>query len=492
MMFTLPIDILLIFAATTPIVGWIESKLGFKKLCGIYATVGLALSSYALYNLSMQALQNPILVPSDVIPSQSCLRIDALSVFLASIFIFLGFFVAIYSIKYMEKDSGISLYYALLLAMISGMMGVVFAGDFFTLFVFWELMCITSYVLVAFRKQHWEPVEAGLKYLVMSSAGSAAILFGLSILYGLTGTLNFVQLSKTFVLTSNVWGYVSLVFILTGFGVKAAIFPLHMWLPDAHPAAPTSISALLSGIVIKTGIYAIIRSLFLIYFPINFSWQTALMVVSIMTMCFGNLAALLQDDIKRLLAYSSIAQIGYIFFAISVAVTQTDVTIISYSLTAALLHVMNHAVMKGLLFLCAGAFIYKAGTRSLRELAGIGHKMPITATMFTVGALAISGIPPLNGFVSEFMIASSGINSGMLVPTAILLANFLLSFAYYLRLIKIIVWSVPSKKLEKTNEAPILMLFPILFLALSCIIIGLYPNPFIDMANKAAWSLLKY
>ena len=489
-MFSLPIDILLIFTVTTPIIGWIESKFSMKKLCGIYSAMSLILSGYTLYNIAAQALINPITIPLGAGSFQSCLRIDALSIFMASIFIFLGFFATFYSIKYMEEDTGTSLYYTLLLAMISGMMGVVFAGDFFTLFIFWELMCITSYILVAFRKQHWEPIEAGLKYLVMSAAGSAAILFGLSILYGLTGTLNFVKISETPAVTSNTWGYFSLTFILTGFGVKAAIFPLHMWLPDAHPAAPTPISALLSGIVIKTGVYAIIRSLFTVYFPMNFSWQIALVIIAILTMSFGNLAALLQDDIKRLLAYSSIAQIGYIFFAISTATTQTALTTMSYSLTAAFMHVMNHALMKGLLFLCAGAFIYRAGTRSLSELAGIGHKMPLTAIMFTIGALAISGIPPLNGFISEFMIVYSGVNSGMLIPTILLLINFLLSFGYYLRLIKIIVWSTPPNKFSEVREAPVLMLVPITLLALTCIIIGLYPSPFIDLASKAVKALL--
>ena len=147
--------------------------------------------------------------------------------------------------------------------------------------------------------------------------------------------------------------------------------------------------------------------------------------------------------------------------------------------------------MKGLLFLCAGAFIYRAGTRSLSELAGIGHKMPVTAIMFTIGALAISGIPPLNGFVSEFMIVYSGVNSRMLIPTVILLINFLLSFAYYLRLIKTIVWSTPASKFSKVREAPFLMLTPMILLALACIIIGIYPSPLIDFASKAVETLAK-
>ena len=486
-MFSPPLDILLIFALTTPIIGWISTKIKLKSLCGVYAVIGLAASGYEIYKLFSRVFTKPELIPIKAGPFESCLRIDGLSIFMASIFILLGFFATLYSIRYMERDSGVTLYYTLLLIMICGLLGVVFSGDFFTLFVFWELMCITSYMLVAFRKQHWEPIEAGLKYLVISSAGSATILLGLSILYGLAGTLNFIELATIAPQMSNIWCGISLIFIIAGFGVKAAIFPFHTWLPDAHPAAPTPISALLSGIVIKAGVYAILRSLFMIFLPVNFSWQTAIAIISILTMSFGNLAALLQDDIKRLLAYSSIAQMGYIFFAISTAANPSALTT---GLTAALLHVLNHALMKGLLFLCAGAFIYRAGTRSLKELAGIGHKMPVTAIAFTVGALAISGLPPLNGFVSELMIVYAGIQANMPIYTAIFLINILLGFAYYLRLIKIIVWSTPSKILDKVRDAPLLMLVPILALTITCIMIGVYPSPFIEVARKAANALI--
>ena len=485
-MFSPPLDILLIFALTTPIIGWISTKIKLKSLCGVYAVIGLAASGHEIYKLFSRVFTKPELIPIKAGPFESCLRIDGLSIFMASIFILLGFLAALYSIRYMEKDSGVTLYYTLLLIMICGLLGVVFSGDFFTLFVFWELMCITSYMLVAFRKQHWEPIEAGLKYLVISSAGSATILLGLSILYGLAGTLNFAELATIATQMSNIWCSISLIFIIAGFGVKAAIFPFHTWLPDAHPAAPTPISALLSGIVIKAGVYAILRSLFTVFPPVNFSWQTAIAIISILTMSFGNLAALLQDDIKRLLAYSSIAQMGYIFFAISTAANPTALTI---GLTAALLHVLNHALMKGLLFLCAGAFIYRAGTRSLKELAGIGHKMPVTAIAFTIGALAISGLPSLNGFVSELMIVYAGIQANMPIYTAIFLINILLGFAYYLRLIKIIVWSTPNKKLNGIKDAPLLILVPILVLTLACILIGVYPAPFIETASRAVKAL---
>jgi len=481
-MFTLPVDVLLIFTITTPFVGYVAEKLRRRSICGAYAALGFVISAYALYGLAVEALSNPVLIPVDAGIFEACMRVDPLGVFMASIFLALGFIASVYSIKYMAQDTGLPFYYALVLALLTGMLGVVFAGDFFTFFVFWELMCVASYALVAFRKQNWEPIEAGLKYLVISAAGSATALYGISLLYGLTGTLNFVQLSSSMASgTPDFWSYLSLAFILTGFGVKAAVFPLHTWLPDAHPAAPSPVSALLSGIVIKAGVYAIIRSLFTVFLPSQFSWQTSLAVFAVLTMTYGNFAALLQNDIKRLLAYSSIAQMGYILFAVSTAT--------SIGLTAGLMHVLNHAVMKGLLFLCAGAFIYEAKTRNLNELKGIGRRMPVTAVIFMVAALAISGVPPLNGFVSEFMILYAGVNAGMLVFTAIMLINLVVGFAYYLQLIRKIVWSTPQRALN-VHEAPVLMLVPMFLLALACVIIGLYPSPFIEIANKAAQALV--
>jgi formate hydrogenlyase subunit 3/multisubunit Na+/H+ antiporter MnhD subunit len=198
-------------------------------------------------------------------------------------------------------------------------------------------------------------------------------------------------------------------------------------------------------------------------------------------MTVGNLMALQQTDIKRLLAFSSIAQMGYILLAVSVGTV--------LGLTAGLLHVMNHAIMKGLLFLCAGAFVHAVGTRNLDELTGIGHKMNITGVIFTVGALAISGIPPLNGFVSEFMIVFSAFDAKLTIFAVIMLINILIGFGYYLRLLYILVWKAPGDNLAKVKEAPVAMLLPMGILMLLCVIIGIWPGPFIDFASRAAQAI---
>ncbi|HVP41387.1 MAG TPA: complex I subunit 5 family protein, partial [Candidatus Krumholzibacteriaceae bacterium] len=252
-MFPLPLEILFIFVVTTPFVGWLLAKKNRQSLCGIYAASGLLISGIALYGLFSQVLDGNV-VSDQQTSFAAGFRIDMLGVFMATIFIGLGLLVAVYSIKYMENDTGTMLFYTLLTAMIGGMVGVAFAGDLFTLYVFWELMSISSYVLVAFRKTEWEPIEAGMKYLIMSAAGSATLFLGMSFLYGITGTLNFQSLASALATAGqNAWLSMSFLLILIGFGVKASIVPLHTWLPDAHSAAPTPISAMLSGVVIETG-----------------------------------------------------------------------------------------------------------------------------------------------------------------------------------------------------------------------------------------------
>jgi proton-translocating NADH-quinone oxidoreductase chain N len=340
------IDLLLFFAITTPVLGWLCEKIKRPYLCGAYVTISLAI---ALWQVLL--MKFPIKI--------SQFSIDQLSGFMAITFLMLGIFASIFSMKYLERDTGIPLFYTLLILMIIGMIGAVFAGDFFTFFVFWEMMCISSYTLVAFRKEKWEPIEASFKYLIMSSAGSASILFGMSLIYGMCGTLSFTEISR--ILTEpNIWVYIASIFIFIGLGIKSAIFPLHTWLPDAHSAAPSPISAMLSGVVVETGVYAICRIGFSIFSCIK--WLEVIAILSIFTMFIGNLTPLLQTDIKRLLAYSSIAHIGYMLAGISTG------TILG--LTGALMHIFNHAIMKGLAFLCSGVILYRLETRDMREMLG--------------------------------------------------------------------------------------------------------------------------
>jgi len=438
-MFTPPLDALLMFMVATPAVGWVSYKRGYRKVQGVYASACLVVVAYLLYGLYKEVAENGVVLivgqPPFNSPLGACLEVDMLSVFMSFLYVIIGLFTTAYSIKFMERESGLTEYYTLMLGLVAGMTGVVFAGDFFTLFVFWELMCLTSYALVAFRKQKWEPIEAGFKYVIMSVVGSATILLSMSFLYGMTGTLNFAALADSLTnATSEGWLYITVALIIVGFGIKAAIVPFHTWLPDAHSAAPSPVSAMLSGVMVQTGAYALIRVLLLVFGSMQSVWQMTLAVFAVLTMFGGNIMALLQNDLKRLLAFSTVAQMGYILFGFAIATP--------YGLSASLFHVMNHAIMKTLLFLCAGAFIRQTKTRDLRKLRGIRKAMPITSASFIIGTIAIAAFPPLNGFWSEMMIVAAGVRAEMIIFSALTLVNMALSVAYYFRGSLRIDWSV--------------------------------------------------
>jgi formate hydrogenlyase subunit 3/multisubunit Na+/H+ antiporter MnhD subunit len=267
-MFTLPFDLLLIFTIVSPVLGWFVPKQYRAKIVGAFTAAALVVTGIALYGLYQDIAANAAVnLPSSAL-NFATLHVDTLSIFMTAIFLGLGFAATIYSIAYVENSGRTPFYYTLILALISGMVGIVFAGDLLTLYVFWELMSISSYALVAFYKEEGTPIEAGFKFLIMSAAGSATALFGISLLYGMTGTLSFAGLAAALNGTAaNVWISIAAVFIFVGFGVKTAVFPLHTWLPDAYSAAPAPISAILSGIVIGPGIYAIAKVFFTAFLP---------------------------------------------------------------------------------------------------------------------------------------------------------------------------------------------------------------------------------
>jgi len=481
-LFNLVLDILLLFTVTTPLVESLASRVRKHNLTGIYALIGLVASGIALCKMYYDFSSSTVTPIASSNIFSALFRTDMLSIFMTAIFIGIGIAAAVYSIKYMENDTGKPLYYTLLLAMITGMVGTVFSGDLFTLYVFWELMSISSYVLVAFRKETWEPVEAGFKYLIMSAAGSATVLLGMSFLYGLAGTLNFQGLAATLVASPGVWLYMAFVFILIGFGVKTAIVPLHTWLPDAHSAAPTPISALLSGVVIETGLYALLRTDFSAFLSIQAQWFGIIAFLCILTMTVGNVMALLQNDVKRLLAYSSIGHMGYMLVGLALA-TQLG-------LTGTLLHIFNHALMKGAAFLCAGAIIYRLETRNLNEMSGVGRKMPITAIFFAVSLFALMGMPPLNGFISELTLITATMQSNVGWLGVAIILNSILSSAYYLRVLRVLIQPNLSEASQKAKEAPVLMLIPIGVMTALIIFFGIYPGPVIKLAQQAASALL--
>ncbi|MEM2083830.1 MAG: proton-conducting transporter membrane subunit [Nitrososphaerota archaeon] len=505
MMILQPIIVLLGAAAIIPLIDLLGKKIGFEKIRDIVAIAAFLTAFIILYSFFGNLPQSFTIDPYGP-PLGVELRVDNLSLYMAIIFCGLGLLVSIYSIKYMEVDSGLDKYYSLLLILVAGMIGVAFSNDFFNLYVFWEMMCVASYTLVSFRKYKWEPVEAGFKYLVMSTIGSLISLYGISLLYGLVGSLNFTKLHSAIeTIYRNGSAPLSLLYlvicmIIVGFGVTAAMVPLHTWLPDAHPAAPSSISAMLSGVVIKTGVYAMFRSLFTIFQPKIFDFGTFLMLFGVLTITIANFMALMQKDIKRLLAYSSIVNIGYILVGGGIgAYVLThyglkEASIAGIAIIGSLLHILNHAISKGLLFLCSGCFTHEAKTRAISKLEGIGKKMPLSGLSLSIGLFNLAGIPPLSGFWSKLFIILASLsipeNNFMLAISIIVILNSIFAASYYLWLTQRIMLKKPTEIVEKVHEAPLSMVFPIIVLAILCILITIKLDLFIKIVELASDNLL--
>jgi len=407
--------------------------------------------------------------------AQTYLQANSLAIFLGLVAVGLGALVSIFSVSYMEKSEGLGRYYALLLIMIAGIVGIGFAGDLFNMFVFFEVMAIPSYVLVAFEKDKWEPIEAAMKYIVMSVFGSLIALLGISIIFMYTGSLDLAVLAQLTADMDSLKAIGAVGLIIIGFGVKAAMVPLHTWLPDAHSAAPSGISAMLSGVIIEAGLIAMIKTLAVL--P-GINSGVVLIIFGIVSMFVGNFMAIVQRDLKRMLAYSSIAQMGYILLGIGLAFAYLS-SGGDYGFRGGFLHILNHAVMKGGAFLCAGAILHSIGTRDLEEMRGIGRKLPLLGVAFAFFGLALAGVPPLNGFISKFFICRAGVDAGGwgIVAMVLLIVNSLLSLCYYLPAINKILFSRDvSEKAREAKGVPVSMAIPIIIMVILTVVLGVYPE----------------
>lgn len=410
------------------------------------------------------------------------LVLDGLSLLMLIVVNSVAFLATLYSVSYMKRFTAKSKFYSLFMLMLAGMNGVVLTGDFFNLFVFLEIASISSYALVAFGVEA-EELEASFKYMVMGSVASILILFSVGLLYGLTGSLNMADIAGIIKGRDNLLLSFSLVLFLAGFGLKAAIIPFHAWLPDAHPSAPAPISAMLSGVLIKAlGIYTIIRIFFNVYgMTLQLSW--AFMILGIISMIGGGLLAIRQTDFKRLLAYSSISQIGYIMIGLGCGNY--------WGLLGALFHLFNHASFKSLLFLNSGAVEYSTGTRKLGEMGGLSKVMPVTGTTSTIGSLSISGIPPFNGFWSKLFIIIGLIQAGHFVLTVLTILVSVLTLAYYLKVQRFAFFGTLRKRWTEIKEVPGTMCISMILLAIICIGTGILFYPLMKIILEPAVAVLQ-
>ncbi|MGD9495866.1 MAG: complex I subunit 5 family protein [Armatimonadota bacterium] len=427
--------------------------------------------------------------PGAAHPLQAYVTVSALGIFLGATALLLTALVAVYSMRYMHRPN-IGKFYALLLIMTAGIVGIGFAGDLFTMYVLFEVMSVSSFVLVAFERDEWEPVEAGVKYLVLSTTGSLLALLGIGLLYHMTASLDLAALPDLVV------GYAGgapllavTAMIVAGFGVKAAVVPLHTWLPDAHSAAPSGISAMLSGIVIEAGLIVMLKALLAIG-AIGFG--LLLVIVALVTMFVGNLIALRQTDLKRMFAYSSVAQMGYIVMGVGLALGFPYLAAFS-GMRGALYHILNHAIAKGGAFLCAGAFLWLLGTRDMRRLSGIGRRFPVVAICFLVFALALAGTPPFNGYFSKLLLVRAGADVGGwgIFMAVMLVLNSVISLFYYLEAVNIVVFGpLPEDAPKTVKPLPFLIVLPIVVLGALAVLLGVFPELGLEIVDPAVESVM--
>jgi multicomponent Na+:H+ antiporter subunit D len=407
-------------------------------------------------------------------PNGIDLRVDALTSLMLLTINGLALIVGLYSVAYLRRFTSHYSYYSLLLFVVAGTNGVAMSGDLFNLYVFMEVATIASYALVAFGGED-EDLEASFKYAVLGGLSSSVILIGIALVYGMTGTLNMTHLASRLGETdAQAPLQFALALFFCGFGVKAALVPFHTWLPDAYPAAPAPISAMLSGVVSKViGLYVLARLLFNV-FGMTDDLLLLMRWMGGITMVVGGLLALGQWDIKRLFAYSSISQVGLILLAFGFGTT--------WGVVGALYHLVNHAVFKALLFLNSGQVEAAAGTRDLREMHGLGRTIPITAATCLVASLSLAGIPPLGGFWSKLIIVVAAIQTGHMGWAILVVVMSIVSLAYQLKVQKEAFYSSPSLVEEDSLLAgpeaarirePLFMAVPMILLAIGCVALSL-------------------
>ena len=433
--------------------------------------------------------------------------IDELSAFFVGTATFLGAAVSLYSIGYMTEyfqKRHVGLFIFLFNTLLLTVVCLVSSGNAVLFLVCWELMSITTYLLIVYEHDKPATLRAGYLYVVMSHLGTALIITAFLLLYGEAGSFSFEAFRHAASHLSPSMQSVIFLCTIAGFGVKAGIIPLHIWLPEAHPAAPSNVSALMSGVIIKTGIYGIVRISFDFLGTGPLWWGILVLIIASVSSVLGVLYALMEHDLKRLLAYHSIENIGIILMGVGGALlfnSMGNKPAAALALIAGLYHVLNHATFKGLLFLGAGSVVRATHTRNIEELGGLAKRLPATSFLFLIGAVAISALPPLNGFISEWLtfqallmgFVTQDLAAKIVIPVtvALLALTGALAAACFVKAYGITFLGIPrSGHAEKAQESPRTMIAAMGVLALGCVVLGIVPGIMISVLNPLSVSLL--
>lgn len=422
--------------------------------------------------------------------------IDAFNAYVLVIVLFICLLTAIYAKRSIEREQPhrIVPFYVVFQLLITGLCGITVTGDIFNLYVFLEIASLAAYALIAVAGGR--ALKASYNYVIMGSIGACFYLLGAGFLYAVTGSLNMADLSYLLPpLYESKVVQAAFVFFVVGLSIKMALFPLHIWQPDAYTYAPSVVTVIIAAAMSKVSIYAFIRVFFSvfttdfirIYVPI----ATAISWIAAIAIIVGSIIAIMQSNLKRMLAYSSVSQVGYIVLGVGLYSTQ-------WGLHGALIHILNHAITKGCLFLVAGAIIYRSGLWNIRDFEGLGKKMPYTCAAFTLAALSMIGVPPSVGFITKLCLLAASLEAVEYAFVAVILASTLLNLVYFWRVIERMYFvrgEGEEEKEIKRDEAPVSMVLPALILGSLCIIVGILwlagaETPLLPIVDQAVNALL--
>jgi len=416
-------------------------------------------------------------------------RVDILAAFVLTFVSGIGAIVLSYAPRSMASEIPRERHYLMVscyLLCLTGLLGITITGDLFNVFVFLEISALSSYALISMGKSR-RALTAAFQYLILGTIGATFILIGIGLLYQMTGTLNMVDMAERLTQIDGIRTVlVAFAFLTVGICLKMAFFPLYMWLPNAYAYAPSMVSAFIAATATKVSIYVLLRFMFTVFGP-EFSFETItfsviLLPLSLMGMFVASLVAIFQTDVKRLLAFSSISQIGYMALGISmVSVT---------GLTACIAHMFNHALTKGGLFLAMGCIALRLGSVQIKNMHGIGRTMPFTTFAWVIGGLSLIGVPTTAGFISKWYLIMAALEKGWWPVAVLILLSSLLAVVYVWRVVEAAYFKQPPKGCEDVKEAPLALLIPTYILILSTLYFGLDTRFSIGVARRAAEVLL--
>ena len=495
----------LLGAFLTPLISRIH-----KKIRNIFVIVVLGLNSLLVgllaYNTFTGSLDGSPYISTYIFGAKDMslpvvrilFEVDAMGIFMAVIISLLTFVAVLYSWMFMKGNTGLDKYYTLLLLLTAGMLGMVLTGDMFNFFVFLEITSISSAALVAFWANKGESIEAGFKYILISTIGALFVLFAIALLYGQYDALNIAVLSNAIQYT--MLDKIALVLLIGALGMKAGIVPMHMWLPDSYSRAPAPVTVVLVGATLAS-LYGVVRVVFTLYgnvlldiarfdTPVHVFVGWLIIPLAVLSIIVGVMMALRQTDFKRLIAFAAVAEIGYMFLALGTGLAAMGTTYGRTALEGGIFHIMNDALDVGLLFLAAGAIYYATKQWSLNELGGLARQMKYTTIFFIIGLLAVAGMPPLNGFASKLLIYESTFQLNPILGIVAILCSILL-LATFVKVFHSAFMGPKLPKFSAVKEVPKSMLFAMGIIACIIIFFGLFPGLVVEnMVRPAADALM--